>query len=66
MSVQKITLETSNGVSRDFDFQHALEILRLEKSKGKSNWKIQTNGYEFLEDEIIKRRDKSPIKKSEK
>jgi hypothetical protein len=65
MSAEKIiTLETSQGVSRDFGFQHALELLRLEKSLGKSNWKIKSNGYEFKEDEIIKRTDKRTSKEA--
>lgn len=54
-----------NGNVREFEFQHAVRLLRLEAKQGRTNWTIKTEGYEFKEDEIIKRQDKRTSKKTE-
>ena len=64
MAVKKIKLGTSSGVVRDFDFQHALALLRLEKKQGKISWQIKTEGYQFLDDEIVKIKKKEEPKES--
>lgn len=55
----------NNGVVREFEFQHALRLLRLEAKQGKKNWNVHTNGYIFKGNELIKRKDKGVIKETE-
>jgi hypothetical protein len=61
MGGQRITLE-ANGIQRDFDFQHALQLLRFEKKLKKESWKIISKEYKFVENEIVKVKPETKVK----
>ena len=39
---------------QDFSFEHALNLLRLQQSKGSKGWEIKSKDWKFVKNEIIK------------
>lgn len=59
---KKIKMEAKGNVV-EFGFDHALALLRLQESQGNSDWKIATKQYEFLNNEIVRKRSNKADKK---
>lgn len=51
---KQINLKSKGGIEQNFDFTHALRILRYEQITGRVNWSINNKGYEFKDNEIIR------------
>jgi len=64
MANNKVKLEC-RGHAQDFDFEHALSILRLQKQQGKKDFTIVSN-HEFKDNELIIKRSNKGRKKSSK
>ena len=39
---------------QDFGFEHALNLLRLQQKTGSKGWKIKSEDWKFVKNEIIK------------
>ena len=63
---QTVTLkEVRGGSSQEFDLQHALNLLRLQASTGRSGWVINDNNWEFKNNEISKKRSSNQSKETD-
>lgn len=57
MAVKKITLkELRDGTEHLFDFDHALNLLRLQNRKGITGWKISDPKWKFEDNDISRRK----------
>ena len=51
----------------DFEFSHALKLLRLEAHLGVSNWQIHKDEqYKFIDNELVRKRNTRTRKKQNK
>ena len=64
MANNKVKLECKGHV-QDFDFEHALNILRLQEQQGKKDFKVVGN-HEFKDNELIIKPSTRRRKKSTK
>ena len=52
---------------KEFDFAHALNLLRYEVQQGVSNWKVHKDSkYKFVDNELIRKRSNRTRKKESK
>lgn len=57
MSDRKIKLKNnSNGACTELGFVHALAVLKLQQSQGRSDWSIEGKQYKFTGDAIVRNR----------
>lgn len=61
-----VTLKrTANGRNHDFNFQHALNLLRLQEKNTKKGWVISDKNYIFENGEIIRKPSNRKSKKAD-
>lgn len=64
---KKIILkETRDGQSYPFDFDHALNLLRLQAKKGLKGWVINEKNWQFIDNEITRKPNNRDIEEPEK
>lgn len=64
MKLKKIKLVTDKGREQEFEFNHALNVLRLQQNLSKQSWSIaETDKYTFQDNDII--RCKKPTSKED-
>ena len=56
----------SNGRVTELDFSHALNVLRLQQSKGVTGWSIHSKTFEFKNNEIVRIKSNKKDKKKAK
>ena len=56
----------SNGRMTELDFSHALNVLRLQQSKGVTGWSIHSKTFEFKNNEIVRIKSNKKDKKKAK
>lgn len=57
MSKKKTTVtleQVKGGKQQEFDFAHALAILRFEEKSGRHDWKVQDKNWQYKENELIR------------
>lgn len=60
-----ITLKDKRGGEHQFTFPHALNLLRLQASKGRKGWVVSDKNYKFENNEIVKRTSSTTSQKPE-
>ena len=62
----KIKLINKNERVTELNFSHALNVLRLQQSKGVTGWSIHSKTFEFKKNEIVRiKSNKKDKKKTE-
>lgn len=54
--MSQVVLKTKEGVSRSFEFQHALAILRMQDSIKKVAWEVESSIYEYKDGDLSKKK----------
>jgi hypothetical protein len=49
-----IKLKDKKGLVRKLTFEHSLNLLRFEKSKGFNNFEIVSENYQFINNDIVR------------
>ena len=49
-----IKLKDKKGLVRKLTFEHSLNLLRFEKSKGFKNFEIVSENYQFINNDIVR------------
>lgn len=62
---ESVTLKRSGDKKISISIEHALSLLRLQKSKGRKDWQIADDKWKFENNEIIRRTVNKSSKKSE-
>ena len=51
-----VELVTKAGVSRSFEFQHALRILKLQDETKKVEWKLKSDEYVYVNGDLSRKK----------
>ncbi len=62
----KIKLINKNERVTELAFSHALNVLRLQQSKGVTDWSIHSKTFEFKKNEIVRIKSNKKDKKKTK
>lgn len=54
-----LELKDNKGLVRKLTFEHSLNLLRFEKSKGFNNFEIVSENYQFINNDIVRITDNS-------
>jgi hypothetical protein len=54
-----LELKDKKGFVRKLTFEHSLNLLRFEKSKGFNNFEIVSENYQFINNDIVRITDNS-------
>lgn len=62
--MQKVTIKSKHG-SVALEIEHAARVLKADKAKGTNVWELDDSKFEFIDNDIVRKKKPKSNKKSE-